>query len=89
MEMNYTAEAKELNAKLQVKRIKGLRFRISERMSVIMRGTYGVYVEGRGFMQWNHENAPICGTRDRLQKGYINEGLLSYCDVHFVQPCND
>lgn len=82
----YTTEALELNAKLQIKRIKGLRFRVNKVMVVEMNCEYGLYIEGKGFLQWNFKDMPIGGNKKWLTECFLNEGFLHYNDVHFVNP---
>lgn len=80
-------ETKRNDITLEVKKVGGLKFRVNSRVCYIMkRGTYALFAEGLGYLQWNHENTIYSLKKQYLQQIVDAGGLVHYNDVHFVMP---
>lgn len=80
-------ETKRNGINLEVKIVSGLKFRANKRMCYVMkRGSYALYAEGLGYLQWNCDNAVYSLKKKYLQEIVDAGGLLNYDDVHFVYP---
>lgn len=72
---------------LQVKNVSGLKFRVSKNVCYIMkRGTFALFAEGLGYLQWNNEEAIYSLRKEYLQEIVDAGGLVNYDAVHFVMP---
>lgn len=81
-----TNETIALNAKLQIKKVGGLEFRVNSFKTYVMNPrTYALFIDGLGYLKFKNEDCIYTPARAALE--LIREsGLLDYGCVEFVQP---
>lgn len=79
----FTTE--QINAKLEVKSLSGLKFACAGRVVCIFsKRAFGLYVDGMGWLAFN-SNVPYSPRKNALEE-IQRSGLLNYNDVRWVNP---
>lgn len=82
----------DFNKRLQVKSVKGLKFRISDKIVCELHKGYGFYIEGKGFVRFDNDKLPIpytpAGGRKTVKEVIEQGGFLTYNGMSFVNPIN-
>lgn len=86
-------ETEELNRKLEIKSVGGLKFRINSKIVAVMKeGCHSLFIEGLGYLYFLTDKEPIpyvpCGGKKALQSIIDNGGLLDYSEIRFTNPIN-
>lgn len=87
-------ETKDLNKKLEIKPVGGLKFRINSKMVAVMtEGCYSLFIEGLGYLYFQADDEPIPyvprGGKKALQSIIDEGGLLDYNDIRFANPIKE
>lgn len=82
------ARTLELNSKLQVKSIKGLKFKKANKKGYIKTRGYALFIEGLGYIAMIDDEKPYCPTGGKKALNCIveSQGLEHYEAVNFVMP---
>lgn len=85
-QIQYTAQAIELNKKIQVKQVNGLRFKVSDRIGYVCGKGYGFYIEGMGFIKFKSDNTIFTLAKKSTAASVANDGFLEYDSLEFSLP---
>jgi len=81
-------EIKELNSKLEAKKIDDLFFIAKSVKNALCSCTgFGFYVDGKGFVTFKDKETPYALLRKKYVKEFINNGGFNdYSNITFIQP---
>ncbi len=86
--MERDKTTKQLNAKLQIVRLDGLKFKAP--LGTASTRGWGLYIEGKGYLKFKHDNDYVpyapCGGRKALESILAAGGLLNYDCIEFINP---
>lgn len=92
MAFTRTPETIALNAKLEIRALKGLYFNTHKGMCRFSRG-YAFFIPGKGFVKFKHEKTAVpyspCGGKSALESIIRDGGFVDYDSLEFVNALNE
>lgn len=92
MIITRTPETIALNAKLEIKALKGLYFNTHKGLCHFSRG-YALFIPGKGFVKFKHETTAVPytprGGKKALESIIADGGFVDYDSLEFVTSLNE
>lgn len=92
MTFTRTPETIALNAKLEIKALKGLYFNTHKGICRFTRG-HALFIPGKGFVKFKHDTTAVpytpCGGKKALEAIIADGGFVDYDSLEFVNSLNE
>ena len=92
MTFTRTPETIALNAKLEIRALKGLYFNTHKGICRFSRG-FALFIPGKGFVKFKHHTTAVpytpCGGKSALESIIRDGGFVDYDSLEFVNALNE